>query len=137
MSNSFDIKKIEGKDFIYDTIRKKYVSFTPEEWVRQSFIKYLIEQKNYPASLFSVEKIIKIGEVNKRFDILIYKNMSPWMLVECKREDVNIDEKSLVQILAYQSKLSVKYLTITNGKTTFCFDIEQGTWIDLPNFEHD
>lgn len=135
MTDKFKIKTIEGRETIFDIIRKKYVSLTPEEWVRQHFLQYVIHEKKYPPSLISVEKRIKIGGVSKRFDILIYKNAIPWMLVECKSESLDINDNSLGQILAYNSALKVKYLTFTNGKNIHCFDIANHIWSnELPSF---
>lgn len=135
MNDKFKIKTTDGKQTIYDIIRKKYVPLTPEEWVRQHFLQYIIEVKKYPVSLIAVEKNIKIGPVTKRFDILIHKNAEPWMLVECKSETIQLNEPVLSQILAYNSTLKVKYLTITNGTTFHCFDIMKHAWSDeLPGF---
>lgn len=135
MNEQLSIKKVGEKDHIFDLIRKKYVLLTPEEWVRQQFLRYMVYVKNYPASLIAVERIVKIAGVSKRFDILIYRDALPWMLVECKNEAITLNHQILSQILAYQSVLQVKYLTVTNGKHFFCFDIEQHLWqTELPEF---
>ena len=92
----FRIKKEEGKESIFDKLRKKWIILTPEEWVRQNFIKYLIEDKKYPSSLIATEKELRLGELKKRFDILVYdKNHKPWLMVECKSMEVKLDEAVL------------------------------------------
>ena len=81
---AFRIKTGNGKDFIFDLLRKKWVVLTPEEWVRQNFIQYLLQVKNYSAALIAIEKEIKLGELKKRFDILVYDSKhQPWMMIEC------------------------------------------------------
>lgn len=132
----FKVKEVDGKDYIYDIIRKKFVLITPEEWVRQQFLDFIINKKKYPSSLISVERQLKVGSMIKRFDILVYKNAEPWMLVECKSEDIVLNDKTLSQILSYNSTMKVKYLTITNGASYHCFNIEQHIWMDdLPVFQ--
>lgn len=108
----------EGKECIFDPLRKKWVRLTPEEWVRQNFLQYLLLEKKYPASLIAVEKEIRVGELKKRFDILVYKNDQPWLLVECKEMNVIVDEAVFHQLLRYQQALSASYLIITNGNET-------------------
>jgi hypothetical protein len=117
---AFRIKKEEGKELIFDSLRKKWLILTPEEWVRQNFIQYLLQTKNYPASLIAIEKEIKLGELKKRFDILIYdKNHLPWMMVECKAAAIALDERVLEQILRYNISMAVRYLIVTNGNDCF------------------
>lgn len=110
------IKKEQEKEFIFDEVRKRWVVLTPEEWVRQNFLQYLVQVKQYPASLIAVEKEIKLGELKKRFDIVVYdRNSKPWMIVECKEMSVSLDKKVLDQVLRYNMTLNVPYLVITNG----------------------
>jgi hypothetical protein len=135
MSEPLKIQQIGDKEMIYDPVRKKFVSLTPEEWVRQQFLHYLLHEKKYPASLIAIERQLKVGSLSKRFDILVFKNAVPWMLVECKSESITMNQDTLTQILAYQSSLKVQFLTITNGTRFHCFDIAQHSWIsDLPDF---
>ncbi len=122
----FKIQKEAGKDSIFDPIRKSWVILTPEEWVRQNFIQYLIQVKNYPAALIAIEKTILLGELKKRFDIIVYKNDAPWILIECKEANVPITEKTLDQILQYQQIVAASYLVMTNGHTTYGAEIETG-----------
>ena len=118
----FRIKKEEGREYIFDALRKKWVALTPEEWVRQNFVQYLLQVKNYPSSLIALEKEIKLGELKKRFGILIYnKNHQPWMMIECKAVEVNLDEKVLEQVLRYNVSVPVTFIVITNGEKTYAW----------------
>jgi hypothetical protein len=117
------IKTEGGKEFIFDEVRKRWVVLNPEEWVRQNFLQYLIQVKKYPASLMAVEKEIKLGELKKRFDIVVYdKNSKPWMIVECKEMNVQLDKAVLDQVLLYNISLNVPYLVITNG--SYCMALQ-------------
>lgn len=112
----FKIKNEEGKEIIFDEVRKRWTRLTPEEWVRQNFLQYLIQVKNYPTSLIAVEKEINLGELKKRFDILVYNSShQPWMMVECKAMRVPLHEKVLEQVLRYNLSVPVDFLVITNG----------------------
>src|SRR5215210_5355055 len=119
-SYPFKIKKEGGKDCIFDEFRKIWIRLTPEEWVRQNFLQYLIEIKKYPLSLIAVEKEISLGDLKKRFDILVYNaSHRPWLMVECKSMDITIDEKVLQQLLRYNISIPVEYLVITNGNYVY------------------
>ncbi len=134
---NFRIKKEKNKEFIFDIVRLQWITLTPEEWIRQNFLQYLVQIKNYPASLISIEKLITLGELKKRYDIVVYKNSLPWMIVECKEMNVGLKVPVLEQILRYNIALPVKYLVITNGKKTFAFEISLNGLIeidDLPVF---
>ena len=122
----FKIKKEAGKDCIFDPLRKTWVVLTPEEWVRQNFIQFLIQVKQYPAALIAIEKTIQLGELKKRFDIVVYKDDSPWVLIECKEANVPLTEKTLEQILQYQQVMEANYIVMTNGHTTYGAKIETG-----------
>lgn len=125
----------DGKDYIYDIIRKKEVVLTPEEWVRQQLIHFLIEKKDYPASLFSIEKQIKIGNLKKRYDIVVYNGNNPWLIVECKAETEKLNPAVVQQILAYNSQLKASFLALSNGKEIKVYDIANAHWTkDFPSF---
>ena len=116
------IKKENGKEFIFDTFRKRWVILTPEEWVRQNFLQYLVQVKKYPSQLIAIEKEIKLGELKKRFDILVYnRNSEPLMMIECKEMGVALNETVLEQALRYNQTLKVTYIVITNGTVTAGF----------------
>lgn len=135
----FKIKNENGKDIIFDAFRRKWVPLTPEEWVRQNFLQYLTLVKKYPAKLIAVEREIMVGELKKRFDIVIFKNAKPWMIVECKEMEVQLNEAVIRQILNYNITLQVDYLVITNGTSTFGLRSLQGKfeWLqNLPDYEN-
>lgn len=123
----FRINEQEDKEFIFDEIRKKWVRLTPEEWVRQNFIQYLIQTKKYPASVIAVEKEIRLGELKKRCDIVVYKSHRPWMIIECKEPNVFINDAVLEQTLRYNITLQVQILVVTNGSISYAFEINNGT----------
>ncbi|GEO11677.1 type I restriction enzyme HsdR N-terminal domain-containing protein [Segetibacter aerophilus] len=136
-THPFKIKKEQGKEIIFDECRKQWVLITPEEWVRQNFLQYLMQVKKYPCSLIAVEREIMLGDTKKRFDIVVFKNAVPWMIVECKEMNVELNEAVIKQILNYNIKLQVEYLVVTNGKSTFGLYIQQGKfeWLnELPDF---
>lgn len=136
-AHPFKIKKDKGKEIIFDECRKQWVLLTPEEWVRQNFLQFLIQEKLYPASLISVEREIMLGDLKKRFDIVIYKNSRPWMIVECKEMQVRLNEAVIKQILNYNIILQVEFLVITNGTSTFALHLQQGKfeWLkNLPDY---
>ena len=131
---SFNIKFIEQRKYIFDFIRKKYVILTPEEWVRQNFLKYLVEEKKYPASLIAVEKEFKLNNLSKRSDAVIYnKQGNPYLIIECKAPEVKIDQKVFDQIARYNMVLNVELLVVTNGLQHFCckLDAEEDTYYFL------
>ena len=133
----FKIKKENAKDLIWDEIRKKWITLTPEEWVRQNFIQYLIQTKNIPAALIAIEKRIQLGELKKRCDIVIYKSGIPWMIVECKELNVHLSEAVLEQIIRYNMALPVEYLVITNGSYSYGWQIieqEISSLLQLPDW---
>lgn len=116
------IKKELDKELIFDEVRKQWVMLTPEEWVRQNFLQYLIQVKKYPSTLIAVEKEIFLGDIKKRFDIVVYdKNTKPWMLIECKEMNVPLNNTVLSQVLRYNINLQVPYLVITNGSYSYAF----------------
>jgi hypothetical protein len=115
----FRIKKEKGTDLIFDQLRKKWVALTPEEWVRQNFVQYLIREKKYPASLIAIEKEILLGDLRKRFDVLVYtSNHRPWMIIECKSAGVKLSKEVFEQVLRYNISVPSVYLVITNGNET-------------------
>ncbi len=122
----FKIKEEAGKEVIFDEVRKQWVRLTPEEWVRQNMLQYLIQTLQYPAALIAVERELKLGELRKRFDILIYnKQHQPWLMIECKAMDISLNEKVLQQILRYNIALPVAFIFITNGTSVFGWDIAE------------
>jgi hypothetical protein len=113
---SFRIKGKEGSEMILDTIRRKYVRLTPEEWVRQNFVQYLINVGKYPPGLLGIEVLFRLHKLRRRVDILVHdRSGKPVMIVECKEPYVKIDEKVFEQIVTYNIGLKVPYIVVTNG----------------------
>jgi hypothetical protein len=116
----FKMKTENGKQQIFDSIRKIWLLLTEEEWVRQNFVNYLITQLHYPSSMIALEKEISLNDLKKRFDILVYdKQHKPWMLIECKEPKVSLSEDALQQVLRYNISVPVEYIVITNGNDFF------------------
>ncbi|HRN93566.1 MAG: type I restriction enzyme HsdR N-terminal domain-containing protein [Chitinophagales bacterium] len=139
-SYNFDIEATPDGNFIFDILRKKNVALTPEEWVRQNIVHYLISTKNYSKNLLAVERGIEINGLTKRFDIVAFnRNGKPFLMVECKAENIELSPKVLNQILVYNQSLSVRYLWITNGGQNFCYDTQNGLKLlaEIPNPEID
>ncbi len=130
-SYDYRIKEEQGKEWIFDPLRKQWTRLTPEEWVRQNFLQYLVQDKQYPAALIAVEKEIQLGELKKRFDILVYKEHTPWMIIECKEMGTAMDETVLKQVLTYNIRLQVPYVVITNGNITHGFMLREGKISEL------
>ena len=120
----FSMKQSGGKEWLFDPIRKKWVIITPEEWVRQNFIQYLVKTLQYPAACIAVEKGFQLGELQKRVDILVYHQHTPWMLIECKEPNIPLNDKTLQQILAYQVAIPCSYIVVTNGNNTIGFALD-------------
>ncbi len=132
----FRIKSNENKLVIFDIIRKKYVVLTPEEWVRQHIVHYLIEEKKYPISLIAVEKKLTINGLTKRTDILVFNNKGLHeIIVECKAPKVKINQSSFDQIARYNLKLNANYLIVSNGLDHFfcSMDVKNECYVFLEN----
>ena len=113
---TFRFKNSENKVSIFDEIRKKFIILTPEEWVRQNVVQYLLQEKKYSKSYINVEKLIKVNDLNKRYDIIVYQsNGEIFLLVECKSPEVKITQETFNQIARYNLTLNSKYLMVTNG----------------------
>ncbi len=130
--HQFKIKIENDVEFIFDIFRKRWIKLTPEEWVRQNILQYLIEIKKYPASLIAIEKEIHLGELKKRCDVVVYnRNSLPWMIIECKEMNASLSQKTLDQILRYHITLPAKYLVITNGSYCFGFEKRYGQFFEI------
>ena len=120
-SYNFKIKKHFQRTQIFDRIRKKFVVLTPEEWVRQHFVWFLIEEKQFPESRIAIETELKYNEQKRRPDIVYYDtHLKPQLIVECKASDVKITQSTFDQIARYNMALKVSYLIVTNGMQHFC-----------------
>jgi hypothetical protein len=137
---SFRFKNSENKVSIFDEIRKKFILLTPEEWVRQHVVQFLLQDKKYPKSYINVEKLIKINDLSKRYDGVVFQpNGEIFLLIECKAPEVPISQQTFDQIARYNLVLKAKYLMVTNGLNHyFCqMDFENEKYVflkELPDF---
>ena len=140
--HTFRFQKEENKTYIFDDFRKKFVVLTPEEWVRQNFLMFLITDLDFPKSLISVEAGLKLFKTKKRTDIVVYNKQGvPLLIVECKAPEVAINEKVFDQIVRYNMALQVKYLIVTNGLDHYCcqLDYKKNTYHflkSIPNYSN-
>ena len=136
----FRFKNSENKIAIFDEIRKKFIILTPEEWVRQNVVQYLLIEKKYPKSLINVEKTLKINGLTKRYDIVVFNNNgSINVLIECKSTDIKISQTVFDQIARYNMTLKANFLMVTNGLNHYIckidFENEKYSFLEsLPNY---
>ena len=117
----FRIKQTENSYFILDSFRKRFVKLTPEEWVRQNFLRFLTENKLYPSGLIAVEKQLTINGMKKRCDAILYDiQAKPLMIIEFKAPNVSVNQQVFDQVAVYNAKLKVNYFLISNGMEHFC-----------------
>lgn len=136
---SFRFKNKENKGFIFDPIRKKFVVLTPEEWVRQHVLQFLLEEHQVSPSLISVEKQLKLHQTTKRYDIVVYNSdASVYLIVECKAPSVGITQDTFDQIARYNLVTHSQYLMVTNGLHHFycALDYEKERYFFLPELPH-
>ncbi|MDX1277685.1 type I restriction enzyme HsdR N-terminal domain-containing protein [Oceanihabitans sediminis] len=137
---SFRFKNSENKTLIYDEIRKKFMVLQPEEWVRQHCVQYLMQVKGFPKSLINVEKELKVNNLRKRYDIVVYNpDGSIHIIVECKAPKITIDQTTFDQIARYNLALNASYLMLTNGiNHYYCemdFEAERYQFLrDIPDY---
>lgn len=140
-SYSFRFKNSENKVSIFDEIRKKFIILTPEEWVRQHVVRFLLEEKKYPKSLVNVEKVLTINGLRKRYDIVVFNSDgSIFVLVECKAPEIKTSQATFDQIARYNMTLKAEYLMVTNGHNHyFCqmdFENEKYAFLkELPDYK--
>lgn len=118
---SFRLKTSGGKDFIFDLLRKKFVRLTPEEWVRQNFVRFLLSEKKYSPALIVVEAAVKVNNNPQRADMVVFdRSGSPVLVAEFKAPEVKINQQTFDQIARYNMQLQVRYLIVSNGLDHFC-----------------
>lgn len=127
----------QGEQTIFDPIRRQYVRLTPEEWVRQHFLRYLSDHLGYPLSLTAVEKGFQFQGMLRRADIVVHDRTGrPFLMVECKAPGVAISQSTFDQVARYNLRINARYLAVSNGITHFCWrtDPETGhhTFLDGP-----
>lgn len=133
---TFRFKNSENKVAIFDEIRKKFIFLTPEEWVRQHVVRYLLLEKKYPKSHVNIEKIVKINGLTKRYDVVVFKpDGSIFLLVECKAPGISISQQVFDQIARYNMTLEAQHMMLTNGiNHYFCqMDHEAEKYLFLPD----
>ena len=120
----YNVKKDEGKVWIFDIIRKRFIVLTPEEWVRQHFVNFVVSVLNYPKALMKIETGLVYNKLNKRSDIIVHdRHGSPWMVIECKAPDQKLSQQTLEQVAMYNASMKARYVAVTNGLTHFCSEI--------------
>ena len=136
---SFKIKSENERLLIFDDFRKKTVVLTPEEWVRQNFARFLVEERGVPSGRVVIEKSLSINKLSKRCDILLYGDSQPLLIVECKSHTIKIDQSVFDQIMVYNMQFHVRYLIVTNGLDHFCFKLDENGKMnflnDIPNYD--
>lgn len=138
---SFRTRTTEGKQYIFDSLRKKYVRLTPEEWVRQNFVQFLISEKKYPTSLIAIEAGVNINNNPQRADLIIFDRLGqPALVAEFKAPEVKISQQTFDQIVRYNRQLKVKFLIVSNGMQHYCctIDYAENTYAfrpEIPAFE--
>ncbi|MEL6559461.1 MAG: type I restriction enzyme HsdR N-terminal domain-containing protein [Bacteroidota bacterium] len=124
----YKVRENNDKYYILDPLRKKYVTLTPEEWVRQHFINFLIKEKNFPKGLFRIEKMLNYHKLAKRADIIVCdRNAEPILLVECKAANQQLTQEVFNQAATYNTKIRAKTSIITNGLRHFCYQTDFST----------
>jgi hypothetical protein len=137
-----EVKTSGAQELVFDKIRKKYVVLTPEEWVRQHFLNYLIYDLTYPKSLIRIESGLVVNNLGKRTDIVVYNQaIEPFLLVECKASRVHLNEKAMEQLAIYNRTMKAEFLVLTNGLKHYCckMDYDSGSYqfqSELPPFEN-
>ena len=126
-TTDFQLKEVAGKLSIFDSLRKKFLILTPEEWVRQHIIFYLVSHKQYPKSLISLERSLKYNTLQKRFDLLVMdRSGAPFLLVECKAPEVKLTQLTVEQVSIYNKTIGAPYMIISNGKQHICMYMAEG-----------
>lgn len=129
---TFKIAGTEGNEMILDTIRRKFVRLTPEEWVRQNFVQYLVREGKYPPGLMGIEVNFLLNKLKRRVDILVHDRFGkPVMIVECKEPGIKIDDKVFDQIVTYNIGLKVPYIVVTNGLVHYACKVRN----DQPGYD--
>lgn len=125
-SYEFRTTQKEGRTMIFDSYRRRWVKLNPEEWVRQHFVRYLVEEKQYPAALMAIEHSLQINRQVFRADAVVFSTSGkPLLIVECKAPEVKISQKVFDQIVRYNFQFQVDFLIVTNGKSHFCCKIDK------------
>ncbi|MDR2130083.1 MAG: type I restriction enzyme HsdR N-terminal domain-containing protein [Odoribacteraceae bacterium] len=129
----YRVKKIDGRLYIFDRTRKRYVMLTPEEWVRQHLIRFLADHRGYPETLIAVEQEIEVCGLRKRFDVVCHDRRGvPYLIVECKAPDVPLTRATFDQVFRYNLSVEARLVAITNGRVHLCGEVVGGAFHLLP-----
>ena len=131
------VREESGKRLVFDSFRKRFVALTPEEWVRQHFLHWLVTHKAYPRGLIAVETTLRYLRLKKRADAIVYRQSGqPLMIIECKSPDVQITQNVFDQVARYNKPHGVAYLAVTNGLSHYCCHWQPGaaSWQFLDTF---
>lgn len=131
------LREADGKLWIFDNIRKKFLVLTPEEWVRQHVVNYLVVHLSYPKSLIKVEGGLTYNQLAKRSDIVVFdREAKPWLLIECKAPTVKLNEMVIQQVVLYNSTIGAKHIAVSNGLAHVIGKMEEGVTIlnEFPPF---
>ncbi|MDN3686966.1 type I restriction enzyme HsdR N-terminal domain-containing protein [Cyclobacterium jeungdonense] len=137
---SFDFrirKEANGKPYIFDPLRRKFLLLTPEEWVRVHLVHYLTTYLNYPRSLISLERGLTYNSLSKRYDVLVRdRTGNAFFLIECKAPEVSLTQKTVEQVSIYNQKIQAAFLGISNGNRHICMqrDIHSGNYVQIDFF---
>jgi hypothetical protein len=124
----YNVKKAEGKVWIFDIIRKRFIVLTPEEWVRQHFVNYIITELKYPRALIKIETGLVYNKLSKRSDIIVHNRQGqPWMIIECKAPELKLSQQTLQQVTMYNASIRANYIVVTNGLVHLCCEVN---WAD-------
>jgi hypothetical protein len=132
------VKRLRGRLYIFDRTRRRHVLLTPEEWVRQHLIRFLVDHRGYPEALVAVEREIEVCGLRRRFDVVCYdRQSSPYLIVECKAPTVPLSPATFDQVFSYNLSLSARYAAVTNGLVHFCGEVAGGFRLlpGIPFFE--
>lgn len=130
----FDVrlKKLNDQTWIFDIIRKKWLLLTPEEWVRQHLLNFLVREKKIPASTISIEKELQLNDLKKRYDVVVYtRELKPYLIIECKAPYITLDKQVIEQALRYNLTIKADLLMISNGISDLVFN-SKNEIVDLP-----
>ena len=137
-SYEFSIREVKGQGQIFDPVRRQYVALTPEEWVRQHVIRYLLDEKGVPSGLLSVESTISLYKTKKRYDLAAFNRKGePLLVVECKSPDLKLNPSIIDQAIRYNLALQASYLFITNGMVHIFLEKTKEGYVqinDLPDY---
>lgn len=128
------LKQEKNRTLVFDPLRKKWYQLSPEEWVRQHLINYLIVEKKFPSGRISVEKELVLNDLSKRYDLVVFDgNLKPYIVIECKAPYIELDQSVIDQALRYNIVLQAPYVMISNGVNDFVFS-QQNKLVSLPNY---